>query len=586
MWAWCRCRPRSRPTRWSKIASARLHAADRLRRRHGRALGRRQARHGGGAWFASKADTRATGEESTPLDEAAVATRGRGARVPASRRSRWRRIFRCAIPPTNCARGSSSARCRAKPVTCAHELSSKLDAPRRALTAALNARLTPQIRHLIEALSRVLAEESIDAPLMIVKGDGSLMRAEVALEYPVETILSGPAASVVGAGFLTGLERFRGLRHGRHDHRCRGGGGRPAGDPRRGRAGRRLAHDGRGGGRAHQRSRRRQRGVTSTGTCACASGPRKAMPLSLLAQTFPAARSRSCARSPRARSAAGTRHAIRPSQPGARGARASVGARSAGSGTRWHLEPRHVSTMVRSAPGSRPCGASPTRASRPSRRSRRAMPCTCSAARAAGAARPPNAARAFSRSRSATRGPLPRPPRPQEICERTHEHVVRETGAGAARRRARQRPGIEARRRGWGVLGERLMRGYRAPAGRFSGLMQARLGSATAAGRRSARRWAPTIRRSRGGSGAQLVDPGACGGLQRGGRGRGRGVADRRDSGQSADVQGVSSARSRRAAAIIRTPSPRSSMRSAHRAHSRSRRRAAPARPIRTSTPR
>ena len=36
-----------------------------------------------------------------------------------------------------------------KPVTCAHELSSKLDAPRRALTAALNARLTPQIRHLI-----------------------------------------------------------------------------------------------------------------------------------------------------------------------------------------------------------------------------------------------------------------------------------------------------------------------------------------------------------------------------------------------------------------------------------------------------
>ena len=88
-----------------------------------------------------------------------------------------------------------------KPVTCAHELSSRLDAPRRALTAALNARLTPQIRHLIEALSEVLESEAIDAPLMIVKGDGSLMKAQVALEYPVETILSGPAASVVGAGF-------------------------------------------------------------------------------------------------------------------------------------------------------------------------------------------------------------------------------------------------------------------------------------------------------------------------------------------------------------------------------------------------
>jgi N-methylhydantoinase A/oxoprolinase/acetone carboxylase beta subunit len=95
-----------------------------------------------------------------------------------------------------------------KPVTCAHELSSKLDAPRRALTAALNARLTPQIRQLIEALEAVLGRERIDAPLMIVKGDGSLMRSDVALEYPVETVLSGPAASVVGAGFLTGLDDF------------------------------------------------------------------------------------------------------------------------------------------------------------------------------------------------------------------------------------------------------------------------------------------------------------------------------------------------------------------------------------------
>jgi len=95
-----------------------------------------------------------------------------------------------------------------RPVTCSHELSSKLDAPQRALTAALNARLTPHIRHLIEALGRVLEAESIGAPLMIVKGDGTLMRAEVALEYPVETVLSGPAASIVGAGFLSGREDF------------------------------------------------------------------------------------------------------------------------------------------------------------------------------------------------------------------------------------------------------------------------------------------------------------------------------------------------------------------------------------------
>jgi len=38
--------------------------------------------------------------------------------------------------------------------------------------------------------------------LMVVKGDGSLVSAELAKNCPVETILSGPAASVVGAAFL------------------------------------------------------------------------------------------------------------------------------------------------------------------------------------------------------------------------------------------------------------------------------------------------------------------------------------------------------------------------------------------------
>ena len=95
-----------------------------------------------------------------------------------------------------------------KPVTCSHEVSSQLDAPNRALTAALNARLTPQIRHLLSALQDVLVREAIAAPLMIVKGDGTLMRSEVALEFPVETVLSGPAASVVGAAFLSGLDTF------------------------------------------------------------------------------------------------------------------------------------------------------------------------------------------------------------------------------------------------------------------------------------------------------------------------------------------------------------------------------------------
>jgi N-methylhydantoinase A/oxoprolinase/acetone carboxylase beta subunit len=89
------------------------------------------------------------------------------------------------------------------PVTCGHELTSNLHASRRALTTALNARLIPLLGDLIGSVRAMLAERGIRSPLMVVKGDGSLIDSALALEYPVETILSGPAASVVGSLFLS-----------------------------------------------------------------------------------------------------------------------------------------------------------------------------------------------------------------------------------------------------------------------------------------------------------------------------------------------------------------------------------------------
>lgn len=89
------------------------------------------------------------------------------------------------------------------PVTCGHELTSQLDAPRRAVTVALNARLIPLMHRQILETRELLLSLAISAPLMVVKGDGSLMDAGMALERPVETILSGPAASVIGAMHLS-----------------------------------------------------------------------------------------------------------------------------------------------------------------------------------------------------------------------------------------------------------------------------------------------------------------------------------------------------------------------------------------------
>ena len=91
-----------------------------------------------------------------------------------------------------------------KPVTCGHELASSLGAPRRALTAALNARMVSHVKALIDAVRSTLARHRIDAPLMMVQGDATLVTVARALKRPVGTVLSGPAASVLGACALSG----------------------------------------------------------------------------------------------------------------------------------------------------------------------------------------------------------------------------------------------------------------------------------------------------------------------------------------------------------------------------------------------
>ncbi len=91
-----------------------------------------------------------------------------------------------------------------QPVTCSHELSSALGGPKRALTAVLNARLIGLIDRLITACEAHLARIGVHARLMVVRGDGALVSAALAREKPIETILSGPAASIAGANWLSG----------------------------------------------------------------------------------------------------------------------------------------------------------------------------------------------------------------------------------------------------------------------------------------------------------------------------------------------------------------------------------------------
>jgi N-methylhydantoinase A/oxoprolinase/acetone carboxylase beta subunit len=92
------------------------------------------------------------------------------------------------------------------PVVLGHQLSTQLGSVQRATTAALNASLLAALQDFIIAVRRAMERRKIVAPLMVVRGDGTLMSAEFAARTPVETIHSGPAASAIGGRFLSGRD--------------------------------------------------------------------------------------------------------------------------------------------------------------------------------------------------------------------------------------------------------------------------------------------------------------------------------------------------------------------------------------------
>ena len=90
------------------------------------------------------------------------------------------------------------------PVVCGHELFSDLNSIQRGAGTLLNARLIPVIGGFLEAIKKALSKRNIKAPVIIVRSDGSVMSEGFTSVRPVETLLCGPAASVMGGIELTG----------------------------------------------------------------------------------------------------------------------------------------------------------------------------------------------------------------------------------------------------------------------------------------------------------------------------------------------------------------------------------------------
>ncbi len=92
------------------------------------------------------------------------------------------------------------------PVVLGHTLTGELGIKERTVTAILNAKLLPIINDFLASIKSSMARRGINARILVFKGDGGLMTIETAMERPVETILSGPAASLMGAKVLSGLD--------------------------------------------------------------------------------------------------------------------------------------------------------------------------------------------------------------------------------------------------------------------------------------------------------------------------------------------------------------------------------------------
>jgi N-methylhydantoinase A/oxoprolinase/acetone carboxylase beta subunit len=80
-----------------------------------------------------------------------------------------------------------------------HRISGNLSFPRRIATTYLNAAVYPIHREFFEAVNNSLIRKGLKVPIRILKADGGNMNFEASIDYPAQTTLSGPAASVMGS---------------------------------------------------------------------------------------------------------------------------------------------------------------------------------------------------------------------------------------------------------------------------------------------------------------------------------------------------------------------------------------------------
>ena len=94
------------------------------------------------------------------------------------------------------------------PVFCSSDVWSIIREYERTATAVVHGYVQPRVARYLDSLQRALAATGVPAEPLVTKSNGGVMRAELGKSACVQMILSGTAAGVIGAGFISRLSGF------------------------------------------------------------------------------------------------------------------------------------------------------------------------------------------------------------------------------------------------------------------------------------------------------------------------------------------------------------------------------------------